>query len=358
MVRERGCRLARAWAVALAVCAVAVGGLAGSASARRVPPSSTQSAPPSTQPTAPSAATCRAAGTQLRGFMANVTSSNASSYQTRDSTGYTTDTIKIVQIPQGYLGVYHDLIGTSFSVRLGFSTDLLRWRYVTTIATGASQPTIFPLPDGGFLVAYEKDDPGGFAHLEFRGYPSVVALGYNQYDAQFDAPRTLSPIGEGTPNVRSVAYQGSLSRSTIQVGFHYFDRRLGRDREGLGTLTNFSVWSTRVNTQLNTAFQPMPGGEIGGRDYLLFEGCPFTVIEAQSVLGDWSTWHVYLYDETAHTVTAIPVRTAGLSTSMGNHKFEIVTDPAGHQALVVSYFIFSQGSAPGEAGPLVFYTEF
>jgi hypothetical protein len=41
------------------------------------------------------------------------------------------------------------------------------------------------------------------------------------------------------------------------------------------------------------------GGGIGGRDSLTFQGYPFTVLEAQGIAGDWSSWRVYVGDETA-----------------------------------------------------------
>jgi hypothetical protein len=344
-------------AAALSGALVALALPAGPALASKPAPPAGPSGPGG--PTVTTKAACAAAREQLLSLMANARGATGASYENRDPSGFTTDTIKIIQIPQGYLGVYHvSPDGVNFSVRLGFSSNLVHWYYVTTLATGASQPTISALPSGAFLVAYEKDDPGGLAHLEFRDYPSIDAIATGAYDAQFDAPRTLSRIGEGTPNIRSVTTNGSLLSSTIHVGFHYYDKALGRDREGLGTLTDFTRWDTQVNTALDNAFHPMPGGEIGGRDYLSFKGCPFTVVEAQSVLGNWGSWHVYLYDETSSTMTQVPVRTIGGSTSLGNPKVAVITDPNGKPALVVSYFIFAQNVAPGEAGPLVFYTEF
>jgi hypothetical protein len=99
-------------------------------------------------------------------------------------------------------------------------------------------------------------------------------------------------------------------------------------------------------------------GSIGGRDYVTFDGYPFTVIEAQSTPGSFASWRVYLWDQTAQLLTPLAPNTPGHSTAFGNPKVSIVTDPSGRRALVSSLFVFSEGAGPGEAGPLVYYNEF
>jgi hypothetical protein len=296
---------------------------------------------------------------QLIGLLENVTAANASAYQVRDSTGLTVDAIKVIQSPDtGYLGVYHVNLGGKFDVRLGTSTDLFHWRYALTLEPNASMPTIAAMSDGSLLVAYEKAEGTGASHLQFRQYPTLRALSLGLSIRKFDAPRTFSSIAEGTPSVRSASVNGLAGSSTIKVGFHYLDTSLGVDRNARGVLTNFSGWSASIATDINGAFNPPPGGNIGDRDHLTFLGYPFTLIEAQSVKNDWGSWRVYLYDETARTMTPLSINSAGGSVSFANPTSTVIRDPTGKRALVATMFIHSAGSAPGEAGPLIYYATY
>lgn len=281
-----------------------------------------------------------------------------SSYQTRDNTGFTVDTIKVIRSPTGgYLGVYHVNDNETFHVRVATSSDLIHWTYRATLEQRGHDPTIRQLSDGSFLLAYEKVDSGG-THLRFAHYASLATLLVNLPQRTFDAPRTLSSTHEGTPNIRSASLS-ALDSGQIEVGFHY--NSLAGDREALGTLTNFSAWSARRNESLNNAFSPTPA-DIGDRDFVNFRGYPFTVVEARTAR-DWSSWRVYLYDETAKTLTQLAVQTAGGCQSFANPAVTSLRDPSGNRALVTSYYVHSgrDGEAcsiPGQAGPLVFYTRY
>ena len=295
-----------------------------------------------------------------------------SSYQTRDNTGFTVDTIKVIRSPAGgYLGVYHVNDKETFHVRVATSSDLIHWTYRATLEQRGHDPTIRQLSDGSFLLAYEKVDSGG-THLRFAHYASLATLLLNLPQRTFDAPRTLSSAHEGTPNIRSASLSAGVGRSQIKVGFHYYDNSLRGDREALGTLTNFSAWSVRRNEWsagrndlLNDAFSPTPA-DIGDRDFVNFRAYPFTVVEARSTAGDWGSWRVYLHDETAKTLTQLAVQTAGGCQSLANPAVTSLRDPSGNRALATSYYVHSgrdraacpADRAPGEAGPLVFYTPY
>ena len=294
----------------------------------------------------------------LISLLQNAAQAPGSVYEASDGTGHTLDTIKIIPSPAGgYLGVYHSLINGAFQVRLATSSDLIHWAYKATLDQTASQPTIAELANGGFLVVEEKEMADGTSHLRFLDYTDLSHLVAGSSAATFDAPLTLSSTHEGTPDIRSTSLAGSVATSQIQVGFHYNDAVLGGDREALGTLTNFSGWSAQANGALNTAFSPIPAN-IGDRDFIQFEGFPFTILEAQLVPNDWTSWRVFLFDETAGMLTQLQVTTKGGSQSFANPAVTTVTDPAGNRALVVSYFLPYQGAAPGEAGPLIFYTDY
>jgi hypothetical protein len=294
---------------------------------------------------------------QLISLLDNVRSATGKSYKTRDSTGYTVDTIKIVQLgARHYLGVYHVNQSGLFSVRAATSRDLIHWQFVAVLEPNASQPTITQLSDGNYLVAYEKLAPGGASHLEFRVYPDMPGIQLHLFTAQFDAPATLSSVAEGTPSIHDATMDPITGRSRIDVGFHYYDSGLGVDRNAQGTLTNFSTWTSSVATDIDNDLRV--GGSIGSRYSFSFRGYPFTLIEAQQIAGEWSTWQIFLYDETTKTIARVQPRTDAGSFSFANPAATVISDPAGHRALLATGFIPQQGAAAGEAGPLVYWNEF
>lgn len=294
---------------------------------------------------------------QLISLLNNVKAATGKSYQTRDSKGNTVDTIKIIQTaPSSYLGVYHTSSNGVFYVTVGVSSDLIHWTWQDVLEPSASQPTIAQLSDGSFLVAYEKQDPSGASHLEFRTYATQLSLALASYTSQFDAPPTLSTAHEGTPSIHDATLNTTLASSTIHVGFHYYDTSLGLDRNARGTLTNFTGWTTQIATDINSLL-PV-GGNIGDRDSVVFRGYPFTLIEAQSTKNDQSSWRTYVYDETAGTMTQLTPQTDAGSYAFANPTATVITDPSGHRALVATMFIPSEGSAANEAGPLIYWNEY
>jgi hypothetical protein len=293
----------------------------------------------------------------LVSLLDNVRAANGRSYQTRDNTGATVDTMKIIQVGTSrYVGVYHVNESGFFSVRAAISSDLVQWQVVSVLEPNASQPTIAELSDGNFLVAYEKRDGRRTSHLEFRIYPDILGLRLPLSTGRFDAPRTLSSVAEGTPNLHDTTMNPILGLSTIHVGFHYFNTGLGVDRNARGTLTNFSSWSSQPANDINSAL--LVGGNLGARDSLNFSGYPFTLYEAQVVAHDWSSWRTYLYDETAKTMTLVQPQTTAGSYAFANPKATTIIDPRGRRALVATMFIPAEGAAGNEAGPLIYWNEY
>jgi hypothetical protein len=308
-----------------------------------------------------------AASPELVGLLQDVRGSEGRRYGTADTQGVGMDTAKVIPGPSdgGYLAVYHHLIGSTFNVRVATSTDLLGWEYAATLETGASQPTIAKLSDGGYLVAYEKSGGGGYCGgsgscLAFEHFPSLAALLNGQADRSVAVPRTLSSCNEGTPNIYAATLNPDLDHSIINVGFHYF-RSCDVDRQAIGTLTNFSSWKTQVDTNLNSRFTNLGtiGGNVGDRDAFLYQGRPYSLVEAQSTKHNFATWRPYLFDRTANTLTRLTLTTdKGTSTSFGNPTYTELKLPGGRWGFVATQFIFSEGAAPGEAGPLFYYRSF
>ena len=307
-----------------------------------------------------------AASPELIALLQDVQAADGHRYGTADDQGVGMDTAKIIPGPpgEGYVAVYHHLIGGIFDVRLATSTDLLNWRYVATLERDASQPTIAELSDGGFLVAYEKTGVGSYCDgsgscLAFRHYPHFDALLAGAEDRSVAVNRTLSSCNEGTPNIYAATLDPDLGHSIINVGFHYFEG-CDVDREAIGTLTNFSSWRTQADANLNALFAGLGtiGGNVGDRDALLYQGRPYSLVEAQSTKNDFGTWRPYLFDRTANSLTRLQLNTHAGSTSFGNPTYTELTLPGGDRGFVSTQFIFSEGARGGEAGALFYYRRF
>ena len=324
---------------------------------------------------------------ELRAAVEQVPSSTGHRYGATDDRGAGLDTLKVIEGGGRYLGVYHSLVAGRFEARVATSADLLNWTYAATLDRDASQPTIAALPDGGYLVAYEKADPGILPPLpgldavaellpilqvlragirvRFRHYPSLGRLLAGGSDRQFTAPLSLSPTAEGTPSIRRAELSAGLSRSRIDVGLHYFADENGDDvpdvdRQATGVLTNFSRWEAAPAHSLNDAFlqlDPPPQGNIGDRDHLVLDGAPLDLHEAQYVRHDFGSWRPFLRDVGTGALDPLQVVTHGGSSSFGNPTATVLRSPLGRPALAVTLFVFSQGAAPGESGSLVYYRE-
>lgn len=281
-------------------------------------------------------------------------------YNAHDNRGDPLDTIKIIRDPEGgYLGVYHVQHAGRFTVKLATSKDLITWRYRVDLDDDASQPTITAVADGGFLVVSEVNRyDGAGAHLRFRYYEDRDALLDGEAQHQYDAPRTLSPCAEGTPNVYAIRLEPDIEHSTIDVGFHYY-RDCNVDRAAQGTLTNFTTWTASVAEHLNTPLEQLGvHGNIGDRDSFTIDDVAFNVQEGLLGPGDWNSWRCFLYDWATGSYRVLTLRTDAGTTVCANPTATLITAPSGRSALLVTVFIPKEGSAEGERGQLVYYREF
>jgi hypothetical protein len=308
-------------------------------------------------------ADARPATRVLRSAIEDVTHATAYRYNARDDKGTSLDTLKVLRAPKGgYLGVYHGQREGVFVVQLVRSTNLVTWVHVADLDVHASQPTLAATPDGGFLLADEKDSgctgtgPRGNC-LGFRHYSSTSALFAGAADRTFQAPRSLSRCAEGTPSIDSVQMRPNLRHSTIEVGFHYF-RDCHVDRQAKGVLRNFSSWSESVDRRTNRVLEAVkPGGNIGDRDYARLRGGRFGVYEVQFRRKDFGSWRVFLFDGIAGRASELQVKTRHRSTAFANPTFTVVRSPRGRPALLVTLFLPVQGAGRNEGGELVYYRE-
>jgi hypothetical protein len=332
----------------------------------------------------------------LASIVENVDHTTAHRYGARDDRGAPLEGLKVVQVGDRYVGVYHAPGGGRFNVHVATSKDLIAWTRQATLDEDASQPTIAVQPGGSLIVAYEKttildllqrpplpenlaetlqilDGPLNRIRIRFRFYRSVDALLDNQFSRQFTARRTLSPTAEGTPSItKAILRRGLISRSRIEVGMHYFADLNGDgvpdlDRLATAVLTDFTTWEARPQPELDNdllrlksfhkGFSAPPRGSLGDRDQIIFDGVRLELQEAQYIPGDYSSWRLFLIDPRNRVTRPLEIETGGDSRSFGNPTATALTAPSGRPAILVTMYVFAEGAARGEAGPLVFYVE-
>lgn len=331
----------------------------------------------------------------LKQVVEQVTGSTAHRYGAVDDRGAALEGLKVVQVGDRYVGVYHSPGGGRFNVHVATSRDLITWTRRETIETDASQPTIALTPGDGVVVAYEHttlsdliarpplldallpgplkilDDPLNRIRIRFRHYRTVDDLLTGRHSREFTAPRRLSPTAEGTPSITSaVLRDGLISRSRIEVGLHYFANRRGEpkvDRRATAVLEDFRRWKVQARPDLDATFLESrlrhdgygaaPLGSIGDRDPITLDGVRLELAEAQYVAGDFGSWRTFLVDPRAVTPRPLEIATAGASRAFGNPSVTELRAPSGRRAVFVSVYVFSEGAAAHEAGPLIYYRE-
>jgi len=317
-------------------------------------------------------------------------------YGARDDRGAPLEGLKVVQVGERYVGVYHAPGGGRFNVHVATSRDLIEWTRRATLDDDASQPTISVQPGGSLIVAYEKttlldllprpplpealvspleilDGPLNRIRVRFRFYRSLDALLDNQFSRQFTAPRSLSATAEGTPSItRAILRRGRITRSRIEVGMHYFadidsDGVPDLDRQATAVLTDFRSWKAKPQPDLDADFLQLktlhrgftspPRGSIGDRDQIIIDGVRLELQEAQYVPGDYASWRTFVVDPRTRVPRPLEIDTGGDSRAFGNPTATALTSPSGRPAVLVTVYVFAEGAAASEAGPLVYYVE-
>jgi len=256
--------------------------------------------------------------------------------------------------------------------------------FFRTLLPNADMPYPFRVAENGWiLVAHEQwMKPGSQSpsRIGFRLYYNESQLFAGVSFNIFVAPSSLSSL-EGTPSVFDawVVERSGLQTVDAAIGFHYNNKQ-GVDENGVSTLSSFGPtvltpqWQPSSADAYNRAFTKAGvKGNLGQRDSastVLGSLEPFSVQEGN--IGTmpptiWADWRVWLYVWSAREVkqrytdgtgaiTPLSPRTDKGSTAFGNPSFAVVKCPAQPQnCLFVSYFLFSEGAQPGEAGSCTFY---
>jgi hypothetical protein len=278
-------------------------------------------------------------------------------YDVKDDRGHNLEGLAVVATgargDRRYVGVSHHARGGTLDVQVTTSRDLLTWRAGRTLQRDASQATIRRLGDGSYLVAWERHAPRN--HVALRHYPGLDALLRATPDARFDAPLTLAPTAEGTPDIRAVDLRDGPGDSTIELGLHvYADGDV--DREALATLEDFTRWSARRRTGLDADLDALGlRGNHGDRDTFAVDGRSYEVLEAQRRKGDWASWRTYLRDGATGALAPLRMRFRFGQSSYGNPTASVLPGPDGGTVLFTSAFLFTE-AAPRGAGAVIAYT--
>jgi hypothetical protein len=301
------------------------------------------------QPTS-SAVTLELARADLRDLITDVSDANAYRYQLTDDRGQLMGPTEIVWVPETaeFAGVYFtasDPHAVHYHARLATSPDLLNWTWRVDLADRASMPSIAPMEDGGYVVAWEQEpDP---IHIVIAAYDTWTDLLASTPSRRFDVPITMPACGEGTPSIEHA------SRQKVDISFHYH-ADCTRDLQAGGS-TDWTTWESAMRQPVDQALIGLGvDGHIGDRDRITFEGHELTVVEGQAVPEDWSTWRLYLYDDQTQVAEELLLETHQGSVSQGNPSL-ILVEIDGRAAIVVTLYLFTEGAAPGEDTELLFY---
>jgi hypothetical protein len=290
-----------------------------------------------------------ASRTELLGLITDVTQATAYRYKLTDDQGRHIGPLDIMWVPEAgrFAGVYFawDDADQAFHTHVATSTDLLDWTWEVELARQASMPAIASMAGGGYLVAWEQEpDP---IHMVIASFDTWDDLRSGNIARRFDVPVTMPACGEGTPSI------DAASRERVDLSFHYHGD-CERDRQASGW-TDWTAWQAVARPERDQALIDRGiDGHIGDRDTIAFRGHELMLLEGERVPGDWSSWRTFLYDDETRVADEIAFKTHAGSQAFSNPSIsEVRID--GHRAILVTLYLFTEGSRGGEDEELVFY---
>ena len=290
-----------------------------------------------------------AARTELLGLITDVTQATAYRYKLEDDQGRRMGPMDVLWIPEAdtFAAVYFswDDVDQAFHSHVATSTDLLNWNWEVELAHQASQPSIAAMSDGGYVVAWEQEpDP---IHMVIASFASWDDLRAGAIERKFDVPITMPACGEGTPSI------DAASRERVDLSFHYH-ADCERDRQASGW-TDWTTWEAVARPERDQALIDRGvAGHIGDRDTISFRGYDLMLLEGERIPGDWSSWRTFIYDDETRGADEISFRTHAGSQAFSNASIsEVRVD--GQDAILVTLYLFTEGSRGGEDEELLFY---
>lgn len=318
----------------------------------------------------------------------NIAGARQAAYNLKDSEGQQMACLHVVEgSSDPYIGLYQSQVGSEFQVRAAVSHDLFTWTFVRTLLPNADMPFPFTVKENGWIVvAHEQWMNAGSqlpSRLGFKLYYNASMLLAGQYFNSYVAPLSVGRDTqlEGTPSIYSadLVMRHGLYMLDLAMGFHFNDPQ-HVDQVAQGQLTSFGPtvvspqWAPSLDTAYDDVFIRLGAiGNIGQRGNGALQGQRFLVQEAN--IGKmpptiWQDWRVWLYvlapteplpPTGAGTAYQLSPVTPGNSTAFGNPAIAVVPCPSAVRAgagagmcMYTTYFIFSQGAGPGEAGPVAF----
>jgi hypothetical protein len=285
---------------------------------------------------------------ELLSMISDVTASTAHRYRVIDDRGRWLGPMTIIPIPEA-----NTFAAVTFTTdeagidraELMTSPDLLDWTFRTELAGQAAMPDIVAAADGGYVVAWEQEPDR--IHTTIARYESWEDLLAARPVQRFDVPITMPACGEGTPSIESA------SSERVELSFHYHGD-CTRDLEAWGS-TDWETWESRKETELDRALIDLGvNGHIGDRDLIDVNGVDLMLIEGQRELDVFDSVWTYLYDDITGKAEHVDFQTHAGSFAIGNPSATWVKID-GRDALVVTVYIFTEGSRGGEDGELIFY---
>ena len=282
------------------------------------------------------------------------------SYQLKTTQERSMDCLKVFQPQQHgqgavYYGLFHNMERGVFSIHLAESNDLLIWKEIKLLDTHASQPTIFPCREGGFLMAYEKDAPRS-CWIRLRYYENLPHLLEGRYTNENDIPRSLAPTAEGTPSFESVVMGAKgINHSKIRLRFHYF-KHVRVDQLAMGTLTDFKHWQAKPSVYINEALIKKADGRAIWETVIRSPGktkrISFRKPRETATTGAPGE-SIFVMKRVCRSAR-LQSRLIKHSRAFANPNATWVTDSNNQQKLVITLFLPSEGNAPEEAGTLLY----
>ena len=221
------------------------------------------------------------------------------------------------------------------------------------------------------------------SQLGFKLFYNETQLLYGDYFNSYVAPLSVGSQSqlEGTPSIYDMEVHTSNDLLVVDadVGFHFNDDN-GVDQVAYGKLQDFgptTITTSFVDQEVAINYNELfvnegAIGNIGQRAPGYINGVHLNVQEANigpmppTVWEDWRVW-LYFYgpDESAiptgaegSSVEVLKVVTHDGSTAFANPSFTQLPCSPNKQTgacIFISYFIFSEGAAPGEQGVVSFF---